>query len=126
MKYFKLSLCRCRGPFVERLFISTSQGVYDGVKPPGVDQDSIDSFNFPIKRREQICKDCEMRLSVPSLTISHTNLISVAETLSIAKYAQKSTRRRMSLGNNSECPVIVPSATIQTRRRGSTEPLHAH
>ena len=36
--------------------------MYDGVKPPGVDQGSIDSFNFLIKRYKQICKDCEMRL----------------------------------------------------------------
>jgi hypothetical protein len=39
--------------------------VYDSVRPPGVDQGSIDSFNFLIKRRKQIGKDCEMRLSAP-------------------------------------------------------------
>ena len=41
---------------------SASQGVYDGVKPAGVDQGSIDSFNFLLRRLKQICKDCEIRL----------------------------------------------------------------
>jgi len=85
--------------------------VYDSVRPPGVDQGSIDSFNFLIKRRKQICKDREMRLSGHfSYQFNFTDL-SAAETLSIAKYAQKSTGRRMSLGNNSECPVIVRFAS---------------
>ena len=51
--------------------------MYDDVRPPGVDQGSIDSFNFLIKRRKQICKDCEMRLSAPGLVISHIDLISL-------------------------------------------------
>ena len=57
--------------------------VYDGVRPPGVDQGSIDSFNFLIKRRKQICKDCEMRLSAPGHFSYQFNFadLSAAETL---------------------------------------------
>jgi len=37
-------------------------GVYDSVKPPGVDQGLIDGFNFLIERRKQLYKDSEIRL----------------------------------------------------------------
>jgi len=39
-------------------------GVYDGVKPPGVNQGSIDGFNFLIERRKQLYMDSEIRLLV--------------------------------------------------------------
>ena len=37
-------------------------GMYDSVKPPSLDQGSIDSFNFLIERRKQLYKDSEIRL----------------------------------------------------------------
>jgi hypothetical protein len=36
--------------------------VYHSVKPPGVNQGSIDGFNFFIERRKQLYNDSEIRL----------------------------------------------------------------
>ena len=44
--------------------------VYHSVKPPGVNQSSIDGFNFLIERRKQLYNDSEIRLLQVRLTIS--------------------------------------------------------
>ena len=51
----------------ERLFMNDfmridKPGMYDSVKPPGVDQGSSDGLNFLIERRKQLYRDSEIRL----------------------------------------------------------------
>jgi hypothetical protein len=50
----------CREAFYERFYADRCT-----TAPPGVDQGSIDGFNFLIERRKQLYKDSEIRL-IPS------------------------------------------------------------